>query len=271
MITTKMETITPAKAAEWLNHFNPNNRKLSPRYANRLAKIMTADRWVANGVPFIFDENGNLVDGQHRLRGVVVSGKTITGLVVRGVSDHAFETVDCNRTRSVGDVYGIKGIPSANTVAATVKAILIIQREGCLTHTDTPKKPIRYEVIEYIEALDKERLYASVRQAGRIRVNLGGSPAVLGACRYLSPKLDVADDFWEQLETGIDVKKGTPVALLRNYILINTRGTHTWRDVSQYLVYVKCLNATIEGKPMARLLIQPGEVPQTIYQIKTRR
>ena len=64
-VTTKLETITPAKAQKWLDK-RADNRPMSEAYAKTLASAMTADEWEVNGETLKFNTNDDLIDGQHR-------------------------------------------------------------------------------------------------------------------------------------------------------------------------------------------------------------
>lgn len=88
MITMEVEKITPKKATEYLkkNINNPRGKKsISRKVVNQYAEDMKAGLWQLNGEAIVFDEDGYLKDGQHRLAAVITSGATIEICVVRGV------------------------------------------------------------------------------------------------------------------------------------------------------------------------------------------
>lgn len=270
MITSKVESIGPAKATELLNHFNNNNRKLSTAYANKLAKAMKSGHWEENGSSIILDKDGNLVDGQHRLKAIVISGTTINTLVVRGVPSSAFNTIDYNRVRSTGDVLGIRGIQKPATVGGIVRIVAMIRRDGNYSGRGGVA-PARYEILDMLEIMDRERLYASTLQALRIKQAVGGSASVFGAILYLAPKLEIVDKFWDQIETGIGLVRGSHAALLRAYMISNSRGTSRLSDGAQFIACVKTMNAFIEGRLVKIIKVAPGETAPRIYAIKTRK
>ena len=69
-------TITPEKAAKMLEWNNNNRPMYSATYIN-YARQMSDNKWRETGIPLIFDPRG-LADGQHRLKAIVLSGKTYT-------------------------------------------------------------------------------------------------------------------------------------------------------------------------------------------------
>lgn len=51
-----------------------NFRKEKKNITRRYVDLMERDKWIWNSPPLIFDGNGNLTDGQHRLRAVIATG-----------------------------------------------------------------------------------------------------------------------------------------------------------------------------------------------------
>lgn len=63
--------INHIKARYILNHHNIGNRDLKNNESLRYAKYMISGKWHDNGIPLSFDQNGRLVDGQHRLMAII--------------------------------------------------------------------------------------------------------------------------------------------------------------------------------------------------------
>lgn len=82
-----MELITPEAAATYLRHNEHNPRKaISRRQVDVYARDMKAGKWFANGEAIVFDANGDLKDGQHRLMAIVKAGVPVYMFVVRGAN-----------------------------------------------------------------------------------------------------------------------------------------------------------------------------------------
>ncbi len=62
-----LRIITPGQSEEWLKNNNKHNRPLSRKDIERYAASMESGRWLLNGETIIFDNTGNLLNGQHRL------------------------------------------------------------------------------------------------------------------------------------------------------------------------------------------------------------
>lgn len=119
-VTSQVEFITPALASVYLMA-NKNNRPLKKNHVDYLTRLMEENRWMLNGEAIIFDDNGVLLNGQHRLTALAkakING--IQMLVVRGVDNNSFATYDQGLNRTFGDVFSLAGIPSANKVSSVV-------------------------------------------------------------------------------------------------------------------------------------------------------
>lgn len=115
------ENITPAKAKEYLNT-TIGNRPLSKVFVRSYADTMKQGKWLLNGVPIIFDVDGHLRDGHHRLQAVIEAGIPVKFDVCRGASSEAFTTYDCGRHRTVGQLLAMQQVKNYNLVGSIVAA-----------------------------------------------------------------------------------------------------------------------------------------------------
>lgn len=118
----KWESINPAKAAVYLatSPGNPRwkNRIVSPASVAPMVRDMLSGNWEATSNPIIFDEDGNLLDGHHRLTGVVIAGETdpnieIMFLVLRGEPRTNAAYIDGNTARTAAQRLGISNAAAA--------------------------------------------------------------------------------------------------------------------------------------------------------------
>lgn len=115
------ENITPAKAQEYLQT-SIGNRPISNVFVRSYSDTMKKGNWILNGVPIIFDNDGHLLDGHHRLLAVIDAGIPVRFDVSRGASTEAFSTYDCGRHRTVGQLLAMQGIKNYNLVGSIVSA-----------------------------------------------------------------------------------------------------------------------------------------------------
>lgn len=134
-VTVSIERITPELAREYLER-NTKNRPLNKRHGTQLAEAMSAGHWWMNGEAVIFAVDGTLLNGQHRLWAIVTSGVTVDVMVVRGIDEEAFKTLDGGKKRSVGDTLSIQGEKNGNMIAGAVSALTNYARvRGAVTST----------------------------------------------------------------------------------------------------------------------------------------
>ena len=113
------ENITPAKAQEYLNT-SMGNRPISKPTVHSYAHTMKQGGWMLNGVPIVFDTEGHLLDGHHRLEAITMAGIPVKMDVCRGVAAEAFTTYDCGRHRTLGQILAMQHVKHYNGVGSIV-------------------------------------------------------------------------------------------------------------------------------------------------------
>ena len=101
--------ITPKKAKEFLN-LNVNNRNLRPDRINVYSAEMAAGNWKSNGIPIIIGNDGELKDGQHRLKACVKSNKTLKNVVVIRLPQTQTNCYDIGAPRTAKDIARFMGL-----------------------------------------------------------------------------------------------------------------------------------------------------------------
>lgn len=80
MMTVEIIDITPEIAEAMLKR-NVQNRNPKKKKIRGYAREMKRELWKENGVPIIFDDEGVLKDGQHRLKAIMESKITVSQLI----------------------------------------------------------------------------------------------------------------------------------------------------------------------------------------------
>ncbi|HEY5457051.1 MAG TPA: hypothetical protein VIJ96_16425, partial [Acidothermaceae bacterium] len=119
---SKVQTITPAKAAEWLEA-NTTNRPVSRTVVRAFADAMKRGEWIVTHQGIAFDVSGVLIDGQHRLAAVVEADVPVAMTVFTDVDDGTFDVLDTGKRRNAADVLAIEGEKSATMLAAMVRTV----------------------------------------------------------------------------------------------------------------------------------------------------
>lgn len=211
----ELKTITPEWAEKILAEKNAGNRTMNRIHVEALAREMKRGKWKVNGDTLCM--NGTrLIDGQHRLAAVVLSGMTIQSFVIEGLPSDVFDTKDVGKRRSAGDTLGVRGEKNACRLAA---ALILIDKYV----TGRADKSVTYANTEIEELLEK---YPDARDSLQTTHATRGliTPSVLDACHYLFSRkdADLADEFVEKVLRGTGLEEGTPWYVLRERLVGNS-------------------------------------------------
>src|SRR4030095_4066006 len=75
----------------------------------RLVMAIEMGEWQLTGDSIKLDDEGRVRDGQHRLEAIYRSNTPVQALVVRNVTEAAFDVIDTGKTRNASDVLAIHG------------------------------------------------------------------------------------------------------------------------------------------------------------------
>jgi hypothetical protein len=115
-------TMTPERAKALLE-LNTNNRPLSEAIVSKYARLMKECKWHENGESIILTDRPRLGSGQHRLHACIRAGYTWRAVIVSGVADAAFPTLDAGKGRTGADVLGTLGHKQTHSAASVLTAI----------------------------------------------------------------------------------------------------------------------------------------------------
>jgi len=123
------EIVTPQIAATYLQN-NTKNRPIIAKHLEKLIHEMKTGAWQSNGDTIRFSISGTLLDGQHRLMAIVKSGVSQQMIVVRGLDDDSFVTIDTGSSRKASDVIALEGFTNYNVVASISRMAILFDRNG---------------------------------------------------------------------------------------------------------------------------------------------
>lgn len=216
MKSVNTETITPDDAKKMLVK-NPNNRHINKGYVKQLANDMGRRVFQDNGATICIDEEGNILDGQHRLLAIVESGVPLKeAIVVRGLKPEAFATIDSGRPRTNGDRLSLMGIKNSSSIAACARAFLLYQIGDLSYSTRISNVDILDTAKEHAELFRKAQTMAhDINKAMR------GQPAVYASTLAMCIQYDRAqtEDFVQGVISGANLKEGDPRLALRKYMI----------------------------------------------------
>lgn len=93
MISFSIERVDEGLAHYYLSLGHPANREIDPAKVEGLIAVIRGGRWRLNNHLLAFDEDGYLVDGQHRLCAIAHAGREVEVAIMRGLAWHDKEEV----------------------------------------------------------------------------------------------------------------------------------------------------------------------------------
>lgn len=214
------EFVTPESAKQMLGAGNRKNRKVTSAGVKRLQGIIARDEWMYDSTDAIgLDSDGGVVNGQHRLTAIAEGSAGVWMLVVRGVRPDIIKVIDQGIGRSLAQALDLDGrFPKPTVLASAVKMLYRIVNGQEKTVPPGDKSTISQELALLGQHLN---LPASMDLASqlyrRFKVLYEGEFA---AYHYTFSAVDAerADQFFEGLESGLDLSEGDAVYLLRERI-----------------------------------------------------
>ena len=277
-IQFKLMVVTPSKAAEWLKK-NTKNRNAKDR-GNSYGRQMADGVWDFNGQPIIISDKGNLLDGGGRCTGIVNSNSAILSVVIEGVPETAFKTMDAIKARTAKDVLEASHILSEEKqgvvghVASMGKMILEWNAERYGSHgaATTRTTACSLEVQNYIEKnLEKMRecAKAAIPMHGAHREQLMPSPRYFAAYMgylVITKGWDLSDviPFFEELTNPAStIRESThPIAALRMELSKAMVRAKKITDEERFHMFARAWNCYKKEKPIKRFSQKAGnDVP----------
>lgn len=261
-------TITPALAEAWLARRNKGNRNLSPTTVMHYAEAMTDDRWILTHQGLAFDEDGNLIDGQHRLQACVNSKKSFRATVTVGIAREAFSVMDTGRRRHASQLLDVG---HRTTVAAAARILSFITGavpDNTPTHGGLVPSKVDNDVLlnvvdDWPELAEWAPHVSSVYSTTRI---LKASHLTVVAQAARRPHRHLLESWFEGIKSGAGLEADDPRLVLRNRFL---QGAHiksggATRMAQAYVLVAKAWNAYAAGRPIQILKVLPDQKPPVV-------
>src|SRR5262249_37047897 len=145
--------VTPEMATLWLEG-KCHNRPIRDSRVHQYASDMKAGRWRLTHQGVAFDEDDQLIDGQHRLYGLLEANVPVEMLVSRGWARETQQFVDEGLPRSVADVIRLADPDSS------VSQYRVAVSRRMLVGTRTQVILSRQELIAFMATHDKAISFA---------------------------------------------------------------------------------------------------------------
>jgi len=265
--------LSPDAAAILLENHNFKNRGIKKHQKAFLQRQIKDGKFVYNGETIIVGDNGQILNGQHRLAACVAAGTAIEVLIVFGVPASAFVTVDQGARRNGADVLGIEGHKNCRCLYGTLRQIDNYFK-GAIgkAHASGPDgEEGRGDNSFTLELLSRyPDVLSSVSKMMTIRLL---APSVACALHYLCSQVDArqADEFCDVVLNGFVIGQeysnvGKAAGMLREWLMraaLGNKKTPSWVTAN---VWIKAWNAGRHGVMPKVLVWKDGVEKQVMIQ-----
>lgn len=246
--------VTPNIAKSWLM-VNHRNRPLHKHHVETLASAMKRGEWKVNGEAVKFTKDGFLVDGQHRLQAVVMADCCAEMLVIRGIQQEAFDTMDQGSKRTAGDILAVKGESETSHLAAAARLVYLMDKSPDVFLKNESVTPIQIE--KTLQRFPELRDSMSV---GRTWKQLLPKATAGGMWVLCSRKnMAMANEFFDRVASGSMLEDTDPEKVLRDALIDNAISQKKMTKAHLIAFVIKAWNAKRLGKKMKILRFKDDE------------
>jgi hypothetical protein len=263
MMVTKTRKITPAIAAQMLDQNHLNTRPRNKRRVFNMAQVMKKGGWRLTHQGIALDDDGNVLDGQHRLNAVVESGVTVEMNVTTGVDPSVFAVLDVGRPRTVGDVLSIAGYANSSLLGSVIRMVHTYQNVSTRPWNSF-RSSITPDDIQTVAQDYGDTINVLLPQAARIRQRINGSTSAYAAALFIiqewALRHDKGTEFeaWaDGLESGVGLEEGDARLALASWVNGAAKTLHgSIRAEVILMAMLRCFDAHIRGEKLQKIFIK---------------
>ena len=226
-------TVTPEMARDWLKLNLPNNRAIQMSRVDAYVRSIRNGEWQLTPEGIMFDSDGNLMDGQHRLSAIAQAGKPVKMVVWTNVPLEAMEVVNTGVARSIADILTVTG-----GLGISGAARIVVARANIIYRLHHPTFGTQKMTVNHYEWV-KDRYQESLEWSMRNYPMSGGgatqsysqttrrfrSPTVMGAMVIAHKKnKEAVEVFARKVDRGVEITETEPAYALRRYLDVNQIG-----------------------------------------------
>lgn len=209
---TTIVEMTPERAKKILADNGRNRVLRTPQVEFHLNNI-NQGLWELTHQGVAIDTNGELLDGQHRLQAIAMSGKTVPIMLTEGLKPELMNVIDTGARRSPGDVFSISGITHPAVAAATVRTVMNFRQDRWSN-----------EVVPHSTLLDAYKQdsqgYAlAIELAKPCHKDVGMAPSLLCAVTYMTQRSAAPEprinEWLRMFLEGVELRKDDVAYVLR--------------------------------------------------------
>lgn len=215
----ELRTVTPEWAAAIIEKHNQRilegkcrQRPVSQKTVAQYAADMKAGNWGVTGQGISFDEESNLLDGQHRLHAIIKAGVSIQMIIIWDLDTHVskqiktIDVMDIGKKRQVAQQLRIDGFEYYAEIGSAARCLLMLA-SGNIARAYSPPQVIaianlmRNNIMKTIQVLKKDNAPKTKRRGHII------APLVL----FGTVEPDTAELFATEFNEMANLSKTSPV------------------------------------------------------------
>lgn len=261
--TLEWVTVDPDTAVAWLAT-NAHNRRLKKSVVRFYVQQMEAGAWAGDAPePISFDQDGNLINGQHRLEAIVEADRPQRLLVARGVRRKTRLLLDTGTPRTGADAIAmtwpdLRG-DKPPIYAAAIRGLEVWEvspdagpHEHIAQRIPNPALVALYP--KYARRF--EQLYPTAEAIHQAGVRGGTGLWLTMLYRFAALSHDQAMVFADKVASGAGLSERSPILALRDRLNRMPAGETKLRRqlVARLIVYA--WNGWRQGRKMARLQLR---------------
>lgn len=246
--------VTPEIAEDWLGR-NTRNRNIRQNKVKAYAADIADGSWKLNGETIKIAVDDTIIDGQHRLLGIVEAEAAAEMLVVYGLPPIAQETVDGGIKRNLADVLHLRGEKYPNVLASVLRRATTWEAGFRRAGTFTPT------VTQMLRTLEKYPWLRDTAQAAdRTARSCDLPPSVIGLGIWLFSQIDEPESefFFARLADGQSLVSGDPIYELRKAADASKSVRGQRSETYLTAILIKAWNAHIAGNSIGVLTFRAG-------------
>jgi hypothetical protein len=271
-MTTVTMQVTPDMARQYLQRMKVQ-RDLRRNKVERIKRDVRRRGWKVMPHGIVFDREGYLIDGQHRLTYIIESGQTVLMRVTFNADPSLVYSIDDNQSaKTLRDALKMAGASAGYVSDLTAMTRMLwralyggANRQGVsvFLQAEIPSND------EGVELFNKhaDDLLAAAQACHRLK-NIVPLRSIVGYYAFLAMRVDrqMVLDFVDRLATGTNLKTGDPALLLRETYIANNLKRIKTSEIDQGIMTVTALNAILDGRKLKNwrgVEFGKGNIPET--------
>ena len=238
-----------------------NNRNVKETSLKRLVQEINGGTWVVNnGETIKINNQGRLVDGQHRLLAVIKTDKPTEMYLTFNCHEDSIATVDTGSARSLPNILKINNIKYYTMIGGVVQSESVIIK-GFPMNELTSRTDLRsYKKTLEIVKQKLDYLYFVCKEADKLNKKfplLSASFIAKYFNVFYKIDEDTCFDFFNKLSKGTDMDSS--IYLFRSIMIKDaTKSIKKMSPREKEALFIKCWNHYVDGNELKILRWQPS-------------